>query len=216
MIDTIFIPEHKCTCGYEMDATAQYGGESKPSAGDASICFNCKKLWVFNADLTMREPNPSEQESFANDPDIAKALAAIDAVKEVKVVDWIADNETGEREVAVGGMGGWFGVDQSVDLNESIDDEEKREKRWNAGHRWKDYIESFKPHVRPYLEAIRADVVVKGIRMTGEQHQYSDSGTPVFSDGKIASFSYRGWGDLMAAIWAEAENKNYSYMDFYM
>ena len=39
---------------------------------------------------------------------------------------------------------------------------------------------------------------------------------PLFSDGKVATFSFRGWGDLMAAIWSEAEDKDYGYMDFYM
>jgi hypothetical protein len=32
----------------------------------------------------------------------------------------------------------------------------------------------------------------------------------------VATFSYRGWGDIMAAIWSEEENKDYNYMDFYM
>ena len=41
--------------------------------------------------------------------------------------------------------------------------------------------------------------------------------TPVFDDGTVGSFSFRAWGDLMAAIWNTEENTNkYSYMDFYM
>jgi hypothetical protein len=51
--------------------------------------------------------------------------------------------------------------------------------------------------------------------MTGQEHQYN-SGVPVFSDGKVATYTYRGWGDLMAAIWATEEDKDYHYMDFYM
>lgn len=81
MSTPIFIPKHTCSCGYEMDATKQFGGDAKPSEGDASICFNCKRLWVFNYDLTMRQPKPSEMESFANDPEIAQALARIDILK---------------------------------------------------------------------------------------------------------------------------------------
>ncbi len=80
-----FIPKHKCTCGYEMDATSQYGGDAKPSEGDVSICFKCSRLWVFNADLTLRKLKATELESFANDPEIAKALEALAGVIQSRV-----------------------------------------------------------------------------------------------------------------------------------
>ncbi len=38
----------------------------------------------------------------------------------------------------------------------------------------------------------------------------------MFNDGTAGMFSFRAWGDLMAAIWAEHENRDYGYMDFYM
>ena len=126
----------------------------------------------------------------------------------ITVVAWISDAEASNKKEAVGGMGGWFGYDE-----EKCD----ADGRWaKAGHRWKDYLEDWKPEVHPYLEAIRQDVVAKGIRLTGEQHQNHSEGVPLFNDGKVALFSFRGWGDLMAAIWSEAENKDYGYMDFYM
>lgn len=86
---------------------------------------------------------------------------------------------------------------------------------FDNGHRWADYIETWSNPATPYLEALRADIIAKGIRYTGEQHQYTDDGVPLFDDGHVATFSYRGWGDLMAAIWSTEEDKDYSYMDFY-
>jgi len=79
-----------------------------------------------------------------------------------------------------------------------------------------DYIENWDHEVTPYLEAIRRSVIKNGFRLTGEDHQYRDCGVPLFEDLTIAEFSFRAWGDLMAAIWAEEENKDYHYMDFYM
>jgi hypothetical protein len=37
----------------------------------------------------------------------------------------------------------------------------------------------------------------------------------MFSDGSVATFSLRGWGDLLAAVYSERDNKDYCYMDFY-
>jgi hypothetical protein len=39
---------------------------------------------------------------------------------------------------------------------------------------------------------------------------------PVFDDGAIATFSFRAWGDLMAAIWADTDGRRHGYMDYYM
>lgn len=55
-----------------------------------------------------------------------------------------------------------------------------------------------------------------GIREGGDWHQSDACGCPVFSDGTTALFSYRAWGDIMAAIWSEHDGKDYGYMDFYM
>lgn len=115
--------------------------------------------------------------------------------KEITVVEWISESEIDGKEAAIGGMGGFF----------------KEGMRGN-----KDYFDTFIPEVKPYYEALRKEIIAKGLRITGEQHQYSEGGVPVFSDGKIGSFSYRAWGDLMAAVWSEEENKDYHYMDFYM
>jgi len=118
---------------------------------------------------------------------------------QITVVDWICDDDAGQRAVAIGGWGGWFGYG---------------EPRENAHQRWKDYVEDLRPECIPYAEALREACVKHNIRITGVQHQNDSNGVPVFSDGKIGSFSLRAWGDLMAAIWSEAENKDYNYMDF--
>ncbi len=84
-----------------------------------------------------------------------------------------------------------------------------------AGMRWKDYLAAFEEELHPYLEAARASAVAHEIKVTGEQHQYEGI-TPVFSDGKYFSLTFRSWGDFMAAVWSEAEDRDRHYMDFYM
>lgn len=132
-------------------------------------------------------------------PEIDRTFSAVNVEPLVrrKVVDWISYDDIGGREEAISGMGGFF------DFNEK-------------GMRWKDYIEIWKDEVKPYAEAIRESVLQRGSLLTGSEHQSSANGVPLFDDGKIGSFSYRAWGDLMAAIWSEKENKDYNYMDFYM
>ncbi len=115
----------------------------------------------------------------------------------VTVVEWVADSDIETDADDIGWMGGWFG--------------------WKrTGARWEDYLDAFGDSVRPYLEAVRASVLEHNLRLTGEQHQHGGSGVPVFSDGKMLRLSYRAWGDLMAAIWSEEEDKDYNYMDFYI
>lgn len=111
----------------------------------------------------------------------------------MKVIDWIAYEDSDEYHESVGGMGGFF----------------------DHGMRWKDFIERYVDEAKPYFEAIRQDVIEKGIRKTGDDHQHRDCGVPLFEDNTVGTFSYRAWGDLMAAIWSEHEDKDYCYMDFY-
>ena len=113
----------------------------------------------------------------------------------MKVIKWASEEKAQGKKISVGRMGGWF--------NDRT-----------PGQRWKDYIETWDKNTRPYLEAIRESVVEKGSRLTGHDHQYSRYGIPIFEDDTIASFSLEGWGDLMAAIWSEEDNKDYSYIDF--
>lgn len=84
------------------------------------------------------------------------------------------------------------------------------------GDRWINYIDQFEDWKKPYIEAIRLDIINRNLKITGREHQLSSDGTPRFNNGKYGIFSFRAWGDLMAATWAEHENKNYSYLDFYI
>ncbi|MBQ2937608.1 MAG: hypothetical protein IJE05_01810 [Clostridia bacterium] len=119
----------------------------------------------------------------------------------IRVIKWISYDKASELiEIGVlydnniGGLGGWFKEEQ----------------------RWKDYKMAFKEAAHPYIEALREDIVLNNIRHCGNDHQELENGVPVFSDFSVSMYSYRAWGDLMAAIWSTQENKDYSYMDFYM
>ena len=92
-----------------------------------------------------------------------------------------------------GGLGGWF----------------------TDGMRWKDYAETHTEEGLRYAEALREAILLRKIKATGSEHQNGSELVPVFSDGTIATFSFRAWGDLLAAVWSEKENKDYHYMSFY-
>lgn len=96
--------------------------------------------------------------------------------------------------VDLGGWGGWI----------------------ERGQRWADYIDDIDAVKTPYFEALRQAVLARGLRRGGDWHQGSGDGVPVFDDGAVATFTFRAWGDLMAAIWAEHDGRDYSYIDFYM
>ena len=110
-----------------------------------------------------------------------------------RVVKWIDYDDAGDHEDSrIGGLGGWFG----------------------HSHTWADYLNMFEPGAIPYLLAMQAAVTRDGIREGGDWHQ--DCGVPLFDDGTVATYSYRAWGDLLAAIWSEHDGVSYSYMNFYM
>lgn len=112
----------------------------------------------------------------------------------ITVIGWIDYDDIEEGfEEAIGGLGGWF----------------------TDGMRWKEYSDIYTEEGIPYAEALRAAILDRGLKCTGRQHQNDSRMVPVFSDGTYASFSYRAWGDLMAAVWSEQEGKDYHYMDFY-
>lgn len=126
----------------------------------------------------------------------------------MKVVDWISYEEADEKEEAVGGMGGFFNSGLIFTKDRGYDETEP------VGQRWKDYADTWKEEVQPYIEALKEEIVGKEIKRGGFWHQHSGEGVPVFEDGKVAIFSMRAWGDLLAAIWSEVEDKDYCYADF--
>mgnify|MGYP005754663771 FL=1 len=123
------------------------------------------------------------------------------AKSDIKVIKWISYDDAQElismdilKDNNIGGLGGWF----------------------KEGDRWLDYKNVFKEFAHPYQEALREAIIDRNLKYCGNDHQELDDGVPVFSDFTVATYSYRAWGDLMAAIWSTAENKDYSYIDFYM
>ncbi len=118
-----------------------------------------------------------------------------DRLNELTVVEWIDVDDSDDKEEAVGGVGGWFNFKDS-------------------GQRWRDFLEFAKLEEVAYYEALRARVLQDGIRYGGDWHQ--TSGVPLFSDGKVAGLSFRAWGDFLAAVWSEKEDKDYNYTHFYM
>jgi hypothetical protein len=82
-------------------------------------------------------------------------------------------------------------------------------------HTWEDYLGIHNEESHPYLEALKKEIVDNNIQITGERHQYSGYGCPVFSDDTVGEFSYRSWGDLMAAIYT-TEQEPLTYMAYYI
>lgn len=110
--------------------------------------------------------------------------------EELKVIGLLPWTDNGKKD-KVGGLGGFF----------------------KDGYRWKDYIDTRPEEHKPYYEALRKFIVENKIRITGQEQ---DNLAITFNDDERASFSWRGWGDFMAAVWSEEENKDYHYMNFYM
>jgi len=129
--------------------------------------------------------------------------------KVIKIAKWISMEEADKYpEAPTPSLGGFFGFNAVRGNGKEIGKQKKK--------RWKDYIERFSKEARPYLQAIRRDVLKKKLTYTGEDHQNKEDGCPLFNDGTACSMSWRAWGDLMAAIWSTKDNKDYCYMDFYM
>lgn len=78
----------------------------------------------------------------------------------------------------------------------------------------KDYFDCINEDSKIYYEELRKSIIQNKIKISGRQHQEEDY-IPLFSDNTVGVFSLRAWGGLMAAVWSEEENKDYSYMDFY-
>lgn len=112
----------------------------------------------------------------------------------LRVVKWIDYHEARTMTESIGGMGGWF----------------------ERGMRWRDYIDAQSATRRPHYEALREAIVVRCVKFGGDDHQSRADGVPVFSDGTVGTFSFRAWGDLLAAVWSTEDGVDRSYMDFYM
>jgi len=65
------MPECACPhCGHKFNAATSPTGDDRPNPGDISVCIECRKISVFNDDLTTRKPSGEELMKFARDPRI--------------------------------------------------------------------------------------------------------------------------------------------------
>lgn len=81
---------------------------------------------------------------------------------------------------------------------------------------WEEHLSRLEPRLVPYHEALRRAVLARGLRRGGDWHQSAPDGVPVFDDGAVGTFTFRAWGDALAAIWGPEDGRVYGYMDFYM
>lgn len=113
----------------------------------------------------------------------------------MEVIKWLDREDllcTDPKEPSIGGLGGWV-----------------------RGQNWDEYLKNIPEDRRYYYKALRRSIVEKKLRCGGDDHQ--NHFIPLFKDGTTGEFSFRAWGDLMAAIWNTEEKTNkYSYIDFYM
>jgi len=145
----------------------------------------------------------------------------------VTVERWGSYMEAEERPQVLGGAGGWFGrcepchKEQLRHINEVYAGKGASVEAIPPcphGHhpRWAEYVRVMELERSEHVVALRAAILERQLREGGDWHQSAEDGVPFFSDGTAATYSFRAWGDLLAAIWSEAENKDYGYMDFYM
>ena len=110
------------------------------------------------------------------------------------IIKWIDyEDASPKADHGLGGLGGFF----------------------KNGMRWKDYLDIFKDKAHPDLEILRASIIKNNIKCNGSEHQNGFNAVPVWEDGSCDTYTFRSWGDLMAAVWSTEENEDYSYMDFY-
>src|ERR1700733_6780739 len=106
----------------------------------------------------------------------------------------------GKDENGLGGWGGWFGYDNSQGAQGDP---------WRtAHHRWSDYLDNFDPEIHPMLEELRGSIIANKIRCTGCEPQFGDAAVALWSNGKVDTYSFRAWGDLMAAVWSTEDDKD--------
>ena len=66
-------------------------------------------------------------------------------------------------------------------------------------------------------EAIIEDIRANGYVFSGWDHQSASTGCPMFEDGRIRTYSLRGWGRVMATAWNLKDAKgDPDYIEFYM
>ena len=71
-------------CGDRHDRATEILGSGSPNDGDATICWTCTNIAVFDSTVTggLRKPNDSEAENLQRDTPLAAARAALAKFRE--------------------------------------------------------------------------------------------------------------------------------------
>lgn len=134
------------------------------------------------------------------------------------ILIWYGDDRTDRWCVATSGNASMAAI-KTISWDASRVPEDGAALDWWGGFfvegmRWKDYLANFDQELHSYLEAARKSAIENNIKATGFEHQ-NGGVTPVFSDGRYFSLTLRAWGDFMAAVWSEAEDRDSHCMEFY-
>lgn len=71
----IVLPESICAgCGVKTNAASDLLGRDVPSPGSVSMCMRCAHIALFNADLTLREPNKEELFTILTTPETQRGI----------------------------------------------------------------------------------------------------------------------------------------------
>lgn len=69
-------PQRCKSCGKKIDAASHFAEEGRdpaePKPGAINICIYCNTVTVFDENLMLRDPTPSEMIAIANDPEVMK------------------------------------------------------------------------------------------------------------------------------------------------
>lgn len=84
---------------------------------------------------------------------------------------------------------------------------------FKKGWRWNQYIEFVLNNQNGFLKLSEISLL-NDIRFSIIDNEIRTHMVPVFEDGTVPLFTPRGFADLLAASWAEEENKDYGYEDF--
>lgn len=84
MIDLTTEPTWCPWCHAEQDGALNTTGDRAPATGDPTVCATCGRLSVFDAAVPhgRRFPTLAERRRFEADPDVARALDAVAALRQ--------------------------------------------------------------------------------------------------------------------------------------
>ena len=124
-------------------------------------------------------------------------------MSELSVIKWDGPPEVYRGNALSGFRRGWFGFGPE---GEGL----------RCPHRWQDFLDDLVEPAIPYAEALRASVVKRQMRGPGSWHaKYTaNKSIPYFSDNTLTIMEQSCWANFMAAVWSEAEDKDYTWRDF--